>query len=151
MEQTINQQIVEDIAELTFSLLTKCHEKEERLASQFKITVPEFRCLRSFRDDQQLHMKALVERVGLSGSRLTRIIEGLEKKGFLTRRIDPDDRRGIIVKLTKKGLTFSGELESRYIEIHEEILEGVPEHIQEPLVRGLRNLLASLERWLVEK
>lgn len=139
-----------EIAELTFKLLSNCQEKEERLAQQFSISVPEFRTLRVFRTDRQLQVKELLERVNLSGSRLSRILESLEERGFLTRSIDPDDRRSIVVTLTKKGSTMAKNLEERYIQIHEEILEGIPEELHEPLMQGLNKMLSSLERWLKE-
>jgi DNA-binding MarR family transcriptional regulator len=150
MEQKITENYAKDLGELTFSLLKKCQEKEERLSSQFKITVPEFRCLRSFRGDSLLSVKTLVERIALSGSRLTRILEGLENKGFITRKLDAHDRRSIIVSLTKKGRSLEHDLEERFMEIHHEILKGVPDHMHEPLTTGLRNLLSSLDRWLGE-
>lgn len=150
MERMIDQKYVKELGELTFSLLKKCQEKEERLASQFKITVPEFRCIRMFRDDTQLHIKTLIERVNLSSSRLSRILESLEDKGFVTRKLDRSDRRSIIVFLTKKGISLFGELEERFMEIHSDILDGVPENMHEPLTSGLRDLLVSLNRWLDE-
>jgi len=150
MERMIDQKYVKELGELTFNLLKKCQEKEERLASQLKITVPEFRCIRMFRDDTQLHIKTLIERVDLSSSRLSRILESLEDKGFVTRKLDRSDRRSIIVSLTKKGISLFGELEKRFMEIHYDILEGVPENMHEPLTSGLRDLLGSLNRWLDE-
>jgi len=150
MEPMIDQKYVKELGELTFGLLKKCHEKEERLASQFKITVPEFRCVRMFRDDTQLHIKTLIERVDLSSSRLSRILESLEDKGFITRKLDRSDRRSIIVSLTKKGVSLVGGLEERFMEVHSDILNGVPENMHEPLTSGLRDLLGSLNRWLDE-
>lgn len=150
MERMIDQKYVKELGELTFSLLKKCHEKEERLASQFKITVPEFRCIRMFRDESQLPIKTLLERVELSSSRLSRILESLENKGFVTRKLDVSDRRSILVNLTKKGKSLTGDLENRFIEIHHEILSGVPDEMHESLTTGLRNLITSLNRWLDE-
>src|SRR3990167_3182663 len=105
METPVNRirEFSSQIAELTFQLLANCQEKEERLAGQFGITAAEFRTLRMFRDEPQLTVKVLVERVGLSGSRLSRILEALEEKGYLGRSIDSQDRRSIDVSLTPKG------------------------------------------------
>lgn len=137
-----------EIAELTFQLLANCQEKEERLASQLKIHVSEFRCIRAFRGDHILPVKTLVERINLSGSRLTRILGSLEKGGYLRRVIDERDRRSITVHLSKKGIELSRKLEERYLQIHEEILDGIPKDVHEPLISGLHNMLASLQGWL---
>ena len=136
------------IADVTFKLLASCQEKEERIAENLSVTVSEFRCLRIFRGDRQLSIKTLIERLDLSGSRLTRILDTLEKKGYLIRSIDPNDRRSISVRLTKKGVELSSVLEKHYIEIHEEILRGIPTSMHEALISGLENLLKSLDEWL---
>jgi DNA-binding MarR family transcriptional regulator len=137
-----------EIAELTFQLLANCQEKEERLAGLLKIHVSEFRCIRAFRGDHILPVKTLVERINLSGSRLTRILGSLEKGGYLRRVIDERDRRSITVHLSKKGIELSRKLEERYLQIHEEILDGIPKDVHEPLISGLHNMLTSLQGWL---
>lgn len=140
-----------EIAELTFKLLANCQEKEERLAEQLKITVSEFRCLRAFRGETNLPIKTLVDRTNLSGSRLTRIVSSLEKNGFATRSIGQDDRRSITVRLSKKVVAMTENLEERYLQIHQEILNGIPKDVHAPLISGLQNMLTSLEVWLTGK
>lgn len=137
-----------DIAELTFQLLANCQLKEERLASQFGVTVAEFRCLRAFRGADRMPVGSLVQRVQLSPSRVTRLLESLEQKGFLARSIDTEDRRSIIALLTPRGLALSGDLERRYVAMHEELLAGIPEEMHGPMVESLRSLLGSLTAWL---
>jgi DNA-binding MarR family transcriptional regulator len=148
MPDTRTKKNASKLAELTFQLLADCQHKEEKIAKQLKITVSEFRCIRVFRGEKHLPIKHLVERINLSGSRLTRILESLEEHGFVTRSIDPTDRRSITVTLTKKGVTLSETLESRYLQIHEEILEGIPKEMHTTLITGLHNMLVALESWL---
>ncbi|MFA6541535.1 MAG: MarR family transcriptional regulator [Bacteroidota bacterium] len=147
---TTKQSKAAEIAEVTFKLLASCQKKEGRLAKALHITVSEFRCLRVFRGERQLSIKILIERIELSGSRLTRILDSLEKSGYLVRSIDPDDRRSISVHLSKKGIELSAVLEKNYIKMHEEILDGIPAAMHGPLVNGLQNMLTALDRWLTE-
>lgn len=142
---------VKAIAELTFELLANCQEKEERLSEQLSISVPEFRLLRMFRGEKQLPVKTLVERINLSGSRLTRILDSLEKKGYLIRSIDVTDRRSIIVTLSKRGMELTSRLEETYLKFHQDMLKGIPENLHEPLIQGLQNMLISLQNWLERK
>jgi DNA-binding MarR family transcriptional regulator len=151
MSPTPSKKAAAEIAELTFQLLANCQEKEERLAEQLDIHVSEFRCIRAFRGDTVLPVKTLVERINLSGSRLTRILGSLEKRGYLSRVIDQRDRRSITVHLTKKGIDLAKRLELRYIQIHEEILNGIPASVHAPLISGLHNMLSSLQVWLSGK
>jgi DNA-binding MarR family transcriptional regulator len=148
MSETRPKNAAAELAELTFQLLADCQHKEERIAEQLKITVSEFRCLRAFRGEKHLQVKHLIERIQLSGSRLTRILEALEEHGYVTRTIDPKDRRSITVTLTKKGIALSATLEKRYLQIHEEILDGIPRKMHGVLLGGLHNMLTSLQGWL---
>ena len=43
--------------------------------------------------------------VGLQRSNLSTLLRGLEAKGLLDRRTSPDDRRGVTVHLTERGVT----------------------------------------------
>lgn len=151
MPVSSTKQAASEIAELTFQLLANCQEKEERIAEQLSINVSEFRCLRAFRGEHTLPIKTLVDRTKLSGSRLTRIVGGLEKKKFARRIIGDTDRRSITVQLSKKGIDLSEKLEARYIDIHQEILSGIPKDVHAPLISGLHTMLASLKDWLGEK
>jgi DNA-binding MarR family transcriptional regulator len=144
------REAAQEIAELTFQLLANCQAKEERLAEQFDVTVAEFRCLRAFRGAREAHVGTLVQRIQLSPSRVTRILEGLEKRKYLVRSIDPADRRNIIAVLTPRGVTLNTQLEERYVRMHEEIMSGIPAELHGSLVDGLRNLLGSLTTWLTK-
>ena len=46
----------------------------------------------------------------ISTARMAAALNSLERKGLITRRIDPSDRRQILVDLTDKGKEFAGGL-----------------------------------------
>jgi DNA-binding MarR family transcriptional regulator len=51
----------------------------------------------------RLRMGELAERVLLSRSGVTRLVDRLERDGLLERRACPDDRRGCLAQLTERG------------------------------------------------
>jgi DNA-binding MarR family transcriptional regulator len=53
--------------------------------------------------DKRLRMHDLAERVVLSRSGLTRLVDRLEREGLLRREVDSADRRGFYVVLTEAG------------------------------------------------
>jgi len=140
----------ERLANLTFSLLANCQEKEIRLAEVHGLTQAEFRCLRLFGSDESLNNKQIAERMNLSPSRLTRIIDGLVKKEYINREIDQNDRRNMKVTLSKKGKTLVQQLNKAYVEIHREILEDIEVKQHEPLITAMEHLLSALEKWLAK-
>jgi DNA-binding MarR family transcriptional regulator len=54
--------------------------------------------------EKRLRMTELAERVVLSRSGLTRLVDRLEERGFLRREADPQDRRGFYVYITEAGV-----------------------------------------------
>lgn len=135
------------IAELTFQLLVHCQIKESTMAAEFGMSSSELRALRLFQGVRRLPQKEIVDRVGLSGSRLTRIIDGFQGRGWVTRAEDPDDRRGTIIFLTPTGQDLVEAIERRSVAIHSELLSSVPPDEQPGLVRSLEVMLSSLQRW----
>lgn len=136
------------LANLTFSLLANCQEKEVHLAELHGLTQAEFRCLRLFGTDESLNNKTIAERMNLSPSRLTRIIDGLVKKRYIRRNIDPNDRRNMKVNLSKKGKSLVQQLNKAYVDIHEEILLDIDPSQHEQLIVAMTHLLEALEKWL---
>lgn len=143
-------QHAEQLANLTFSLLANCQEKEIRLAEIHGLTQAEFRCLRLFGSDETVNNKKIAERMNLSPSRLTRIIDGLVKKEYIIREIDPNDRRNMRVTLSLKGQSLVKQLNKAYVDIHREILKDIDPEQHEPLTNALEQLLSALEKWLAK-
>ena len=136
------------LANLTFSLLANCQEKEVHLAELHGLTQAEFRCLRLFGTDESLNNKTIAERMNLSPSRLTRIIDGLVKKRYIRRNIDSNDRRNMKVHLSTKGKALVQQLNKAYVDIHEEILMDIDPSQHEQLIVAMTHLLEALEKWL---
>lgn len=141
-------QTAERLANLTFSLLANCQEKEVRLATIHSLTQAEFRCLRLFGTDESVNNKKIAERMNLSPSRLTRIIDGLVEKEYILREIDPEDRRNMRVMLSKRGRQLVNQLNKAYVQIHNEILQDIEISQHEPLIVAMQHLLEALENWL---
>jgi DNA-binding MarR family transcriptional regulator len=136
------------LANLTFSLLAGCQEKEAWLAEQHGLFQAEFKCLRLFGSDESLNNTQISKRMNLSPSRLTRIIDGLVKKGYMQRNIDQSDRRNMIVTLSRRGKILTNKLNKAFVEVHEEILQDINVSQHEPLITAMENLHLAIEKWL---
>ena len=139
-----------NLADLTFRLLASCHEKEERLAKNHGLTQAEFRCLRLIQAGENINNREIAERMKLSASRLTRIIDGLVQKGYVIREIEPSDRRNMRVYLSSKGVEFTKRLNGDYLNIHKEILSDIDIVQHEPLIDAMTHLLSALEKWIAK-
>lgn len=135
------------LADLTFSLLGSCQEKENRLAENYSLTHVEFRCLRLFGENEPLNNKAIAKKMNLSESRLTRIIDGLVKKNYIIRDVDYNDRRNMKLILSDRGKELVRQLNKSYLDIHKEILADIDESQHESLIDAMSNMLTALEKW----
>jgi len=122
--------------------------KEIRLATVHNLTQAEFRCLRLFGTDESVNNKKIAERMNLSPSRLTRIIDGLVEKEYIIREIDAEDRRNMRVMLSRRGRQLVNQLNKAYVQIHSEILQDISVSQHEPLITAMQHLLEALENWL---
>ena len=141
-------QTAERLADLTFSLLQRCQEKEVWLAEEHGLFQAELKCLRLFESDESLNNKEIAKRMILSPSRLTRIIDGLEKNGYMHRDIDQTDRRNMRVYLSRRGKILTNKLNKAFIEIHSEILKDIDVSQHEPLITAMGHLQLAIEKWL---
>ena len=141
-------QTADRLADLTFSLLARCQEKEARLAKEHRLHQAEFKCLRLFGLNENLNNKEIAKRMILSPSRLTRIIDGLEKNGYMHRDIDQTDRRNMRVYLSRRGKILTNKLNKAYVDIHSEILQDIDVAQHEPLITAIEHLHLAVEKWL---
>ncbi len=138
----------ERLANLTFSLLARCQEKEAWLAAKHGLFQAEFKCLRLFGSDESLNNTQISKRMKLSPSRLTRIIDTLVEKGYMKREIEQYDRRNMKVFLSRRGKLLTNKLNKAFIDIHKDILEDIDVSQHEPLITAMGHLQSAIEKWL---
>ncbi len=141
-------QTAERLADLTFTLLQRCQEKEARLAEEHGLFQAEFRCIRLFGSDESLNNTQISKRMKLSPSRLTRIIDCLEKKGYMKREIAQKDRRNMRIFLSRRGKILTNKLNKAFIDLHSEILQDIDVSQHEPLITAMEHLQLAIEKCL---
>ena len=94
--------------------------------------------------DAQLTMNALSARLGLSTSTMTRNIDGLVRKGYITRTSSERDRRQVFVQLTADGKEMAERLLCCERDLFHEALRLIPADQWESVVSALRLLLNAV-------
>lgn len=94
----------------TWCVLSLLHNKieshiEKALQNKHQLSTKEFSTLSLLEEqpDQTMRMNDLAERLVLSNSATTRLINRLEDRGLLKRKLCDDDRRGILSEVTGSG------------------------------------------------
>jgi DNA-binding MarR family transcriptional regulator len=81
----------------------------------------------------------------MSSGGMTARLDRLEKAGLIERRPNPDDRRGTLVGLTRKGLALIDRLVTLHVENERSILACLTQAEQKELNRLLGKLVKGLQ------
>jgi len=71
----------------------------------------------------------------------SRILAGLEQRGFVVRESDPEDRRRACVRITPDGRAFVAERAPRAIQVRDRLYEG----IEKKQLKALRGTIREIE------
>jgi len=112
----------------------------------FKVTHEHWSILRILWDEEQLPQTKIAEKTKKDRPNITRIVDVLEKNGYVQRTIDPDDRRIQNVTLTDKGKTIEDTLTPLAMHFLEDAFAGVTKdeytcftNVLEKLIQNLNN------------
>ncbi|MEU4427218.1 MarR family transcriptional regulator [Actinoplanes sp. NPDC024001] len=116
----------------------------EKAYAAFGIGRPEFDVLATLRRSGkpfQLSPGALAASMMLSSGGTTARLDRLEKAGLVARSPDPDDRRGVLVRLTDKGFEIADEAVAAGLAEQQRLLAHLPPGKRRQLNDLLRELL----------
>jgi DNA-binding MarR family transcriptional regulator len=114
---------------------------DQRLAA-YGLTVQKALLLLEISPGSGASPKTLAAGLDLESSSMTGLLDRLEKKGFIERRRDPDDRRGILIYLTPTGLAAREAVRA--------LVEELDRRLQEALsgedVKSFRRMITIINR-----
>lgn len=97
-------------------ILTGFQHVKRQLVCQVKqswLTHAQWMALAVIREKESAGIKKIAEILWVSSSAATQLVDDLEKNSFVTRRTNPDDKREVLISLTKKA-------QNQFHEIHKE-------------------------------
>lgn len=89
---------------------------------------------------QGLSQQTLAERTAKDKACMTNLMNNLEKKGWVTRREDPADRRNRMVYLTSEGERMNDSVRPLIIDLYSKTVEGMGED-------EIRSCINQLGKW----
>ena len=98
--------------ELLFSLLVSLQTVFKKKINIQNVSFPQILAI-SIIEDEGMDMSTIAGKLGIDNSTATRLIVGLEKKGWVTRNRSETDSRVVKVYLTPKGEIFQREIEEK--------------------------------------
>lgn len=124
----------------------------ERLAplfARFGLQSGEFDVLATLRRSgapYALTPTALYEATMVTSGAMTNRLDRLEQSGLIMRGPHPNDRRGVVVQLTGKGLALIDEALTAHVANEHGILSSLTRQEQDTLARLLEKLIGSVSQ-----
>jgi len=89
--------------ELILAVKRQCQKSEEQIQEELGLSQAEFNALIVLDDGQEISGCEFADRLALSPSRGSRVLDKLVTDGHVKARAGPDDRRTLVISLTPKG------------------------------------------------
>jgi DNA-binding MarR family transcriptional regulator len=124
--------------------------REEQLAA-FDLTFPDFDVLATMRrrgGADAIKVGALQRWILLSSGGTTKRLDRLESRGLIERLRDPDDRRGVLIRLTSQGIALIDQAIPAITRLENDLVARAidSEHQRSLVADGLHRLLVDQEK-----
>jgi DNA-binding MarR family transcriptional regulator len=101
------------------------------------VTVPQCVVLQQLIEEPN-DISGLADRVGVSMSAMTRLVDGLERRGWVDRNRSAEDRRKVVVQLTGEGLQEATRLRALSDRLVATIFDRIPEDKHAQVLESVR-------------
>ncbi|MEL6491974.1 MAG: MarR family transcriptional regulator [Cyanobacteria bacterium J06621_3] len=108
------------------------------------VAVAEAHALMVLMQEQPLSQGMLSNRLSLEKSTVSRLLSGLEKRGWIERDRNPDDRRIVEVALTEAGKQTAESLSTARQSKFDRVMQAIPEDQQTKVVDALQILVRAI-------
>jgi DNA-binding MarR family transcriptional regulator len=122
-----------------------CDDRKLYESERFHAPYAELKCLMLFNGQRYLTVKDLAGKLDVAKSRITKIVDGLVKKGLVERIEDPKDARVKLIGLTPAGKKAAREFDAFHKEIHRGILLQISPGDRKNVLSNLEVLRSAME------
>ena len=109
------------------------------------LTIPQYQLLEPLLAGAALSVRDLAEQAGVAPPTATRMLDGLERSGFVTRSSSPRDRRVVDVALSPEGDRIVRERSEQVDAWRRRLYESLPPADREQAARLLQRLSEGVE------
>lgn len=137
-----------DVAAVTSALLTASRllvavSARSLAAAEERVTLPQFRMLILLHAHGETNLVTLAERLAVNSSTALRMVDRLADGGFVVRRVNPESRREVLLRLTAAGVQIVDEVTARRREEIAAIVSSMSATDRAGLISALRAFAAA--------
>ena len=109
--------------------------------ADLNLTAAEINALANLADRGALNVSELSAETGTRATTLTGILDRLENRGYLTRELDPTDRRSFRLPLTEAGRAVAGRIQAAVAALERDALA----RLSSTQIAGFHAVVAALQ------
>ncbi|ANT60611.1 hypothetical protein AYJ57_09680 [Salipiger sp. CCB-MM3] len=98
-----------------------------------------------------ISQRELAARISLDTSTLVRLLDLLVERGFIERRVDPNDRRARRIHLTEDGRRELSRIRAMLLQAEHDLLSGIGEDELANMLGSFARITARAETMLTDK
>lgn len=132
------------LIEIIYSLSDKSIVHRKKHLEKMFLSKAEFKGLICLDRHREMTCKEFSERMGLSISRGSRVIDKLYRKNYIRRTGSHSDRRCKMVQLSKKGKIARNHIDEEKDKCEKKLTLGIPQNRLKELKRQLLDLIEKL-------
>lgn len=137
-------EIASGIMGIVYEMKKKCAHVDQRLMDELNLSQSEFLFFSSLDSCQVISSNELSRSMGLSASRVSRVVDKLVINGFLDRNTDSSDRRAITLCLTQKGKEIKSMIDRERLKCEEQLLQVIPSEEVEKLREIIGKIIEAI-------
>ncbi|MFQ5638355.1 MAG: MarR family winged helix-turn-helix transcriptional regulator [bacterium] len=146
-QQKLSNKQIENFHQQIVGLVKKYQFRDRDQILSCGISVSQCYVLETLHTYGALTVNELATKMYLKVSTITRVVDQLVRKEYVTREEDPNDRRVRVLQLTESGEVVFQESWRNIFQSEKAILENFPSEHREMLIDFLRKLNQAVEQW----
>lgn len=136
---------LDQFQDLIAKLFQCCQERMQYQCDRFQLPDAELRCLVLFGDERYLTAKGIAQKMNVVKSRVTKIVDGLVRRGLVQRVKDPEDSRVTLLSLTAAGQAKLSEINGFLADVHREVLTRMSSEQRHHILSNLEMLKTAMQ------
>ncbi|MFS0722427.1 MarR family winged helix-turn-helix transcriptional regulator [Paenibacillus sp. 1P07SE] len=138
---------VQELTKLLYSLGDLLRHQEQEQLCCYDVTTSECRALSYLKQtEHNVTMNELAEKLALTRSGATRVIDKLSNKGYVIRLTDSIDKRVCCIVLSQEGTKLIDRIESEVLAYHQQILMKLDPAMRQVVIASLQALQSTVQQ-----
>ena len=115
-----------------------------RYEQRYDISVSEWRVLVHLTQQTEISVRDIFTRVDMDRARVTRAVQRLAARGYVSKLVNQDDRRLVKLALTTSGTALASELSALAASFEAEIMAALPDGSRDLLMAQFNRIEAAI-------